>query len=270
MPHGCILSVTLFCLEINSIVKILPAYVSCCLYVDDFLLCYKSKYTHIIERHFQQYLNKLYSRSLYISVAFLVTRHILSVTFRLAPPKKRQKLCLLWFASTATERRRRFLHVDLVLSHHIIIKESVEYSRWHLRFGKVTWAWLENCDSLQSLLTHWYYWTVGGKSAILYHAVQCVPSSEDWSKFLFRTRLWLACSEDYLLTNTPRNEGIHSFLKDLISYKLDKGLLSISVPSTEIKVLITFICMKTFLQFNQVFVGPSLLYITYRCDFIII
>jgi len=29
------------------------------LYVDDFLICYRSKYIHIIERHLQQCLNKL-------------------------------------------------------------------------------------------------------------------------------------------------------------------------------------------------------------------
>ena len=31
----------------------------CSLYVDDFLICYRSKYIHIIERHIQQCLNKL-------------------------------------------------------------------------------------------------------------------------------------------------------------------------------------------------------------------
>jgi len=38
VPQGSILSVTLFCLKINSIVKELPASVTCSLYVDDFLI----------------------------------------------------------------------------------------------------------------------------------------------------------------------------------------------------------------------------------------
>ena len=59
VPQGSILSVTLFCLKINSIVKELPASVTCLLYVDDLLICYRSKYMHIIERHLQQSLNKI-------------------------------------------------------------------------------------------------------------------------------------------------------------------------------------------------------------------
>jgi len=59
VPQGSILSVTLFCLKINSIVKALCPVVECSLYVDDFLICYRSKHIHIIERHFQRCLNKL-------------------------------------------------------------------------------------------------------------------------------------------------------------------------------------------------------------------
>ena len=36
IPQGCILSVTLFCLKINSIVKTLLPDTECSLYVDDF------------------------------------------------------------------------------------------------------------------------------------------------------------------------------------------------------------------------------------------
>jgi len=59
VPQGSILSVTLFGLKINSIVKAISPGVECSLYVDDFLICYRSKYIHIIERHIQQCLNKL-------------------------------------------------------------------------------------------------------------------------------------------------------------------------------------------------------------------
>jgi len=60
VPQGSILSVTLFYLKINSIVKALYTGVECSLYVDDFLIkCYRLKHIHIIERHLQRCLNKL-------------------------------------------------------------------------------------------------------------------------------------------------------------------------------------------------------------------
>ena len=49
VPQGSILSVTLFGLKINSIVKAISPGVDCSLYVDDFLICYRSKHIHIIE-----------------------------------------------------------------------------------------------------------------------------------------------------------------------------------------------------------------------------
>ena len=59
VPQGSILLVTLFGLKINSIVKAISPGVECSLYVNDFLICYRSKHIHIIERHLQQCLNKL-------------------------------------------------------------------------------------------------------------------------------------------------------------------------------------------------------------------
>jgi len=59
VPQGSLLSVTLFALKINSIVSTISPGVECSLYVDDFLICYRSKYVHIIERHLQRCLNKL-------------------------------------------------------------------------------------------------------------------------------------------------------------------------------------------------------------------
>jgi len=59
VPQGSILSVTLFGLKINSIVNAISHSVECSLYVNDFLICYRSKHIHIIERHLQQCLNKL-------------------------------------------------------------------------------------------------------------------------------------------------------------------------------------------------------------------
>jgi len=59
VPQGSILSVTLFCLKINSILKALCPGVEFSLYVDNFLVCYRSKHIHIIERHLWRCLNKL-------------------------------------------------------------------------------------------------------------------------------------------------------------------------------------------------------------------
>ena len=58
-PQGSVLSVTLFALKINSIVKAISPGVECSLNVDDFLIVYRSKYIHIIERHLQRSLNML-------------------------------------------------------------------------------------------------------------------------------------------------------------------------------------------------------------------
>ena len=59
VPQGGILSVTLFSLKINNIVKCLNPGVDCSLYVDDFLICYRSKNMNTIERQLQLNLNKI-------------------------------------------------------------------------------------------------------------------------------------------------------------------------------------------------------------------
>ena len=63
VPQGCILSVTLFSIKINSIVKAINPGVECSLYVDDFVICLKARNMNIIERQLQQCLNKLQSWS---------------------------------------------------------------------------------------------------------------------------------------------------------------------------------------------------------------
>ena len=59
VPQGSILSVTLFSIKINNIVKNINPGVDCSLYVDDFVICYRSKNMNTIERQLQQCLNKL-------------------------------------------------------------------------------------------------------------------------------------------------------------------------------------------------------------------
>ena len=59
VPQGGILSVTLFNIKINNIVKALKPGTDCSLYVDDFLICYRSKSMATIERQLQQCLNNI-------------------------------------------------------------------------------------------------------------------------------------------------------------------------------------------------------------------
>jgi len=59
VPQGSILSVTLFNIKINNITKCLSPGVDCSLYVDDFLICYRSRHMHTIERQLQQNINKI-------------------------------------------------------------------------------------------------------------------------------------------------------------------------------------------------------------------
>ena len=59
VPQGCILSVTLFSVKINSIIKAICPGVDCSRYVDDFVICFRSRNMNIIERQLQQFLHKL-------------------------------------------------------------------------------------------------------------------------------------------------------------------------------------------------------------------
>ena len=59
VPQGSILSVTLFSLKINSLVKVLNKDVEGSLYVDDFLMSYRAKNTNSCERQLQGCLHKI-------------------------------------------------------------------------------------------------------------------------------------------------------------------------------------------------------------------
>ncbi|MDA3086478.1 reverse transcriptase domain-containing protein, partial [Campylobacter sp. CS_ED1] len=59
VPQGSILSVTLFCIKINNIVKTLNPGIDCSLFVDDFVICFSGKHMRTIERQLQQCLNKI-------------------------------------------------------------------------------------------------------------------------------------------------------------------------------------------------------------------
>ena len=59
VPQGSILSVTLFSLKINSLAKVLSKDVEGSLYVDDFLMSYRSSNTRSCERQLQGSLKKV-------------------------------------------------------------------------------------------------------------------------------------------------------------------------------------------------------------------
>ena len=54
IPQGSILSITLFNIKINNVIKELPSGIDGSLYVDDLMICFKSKYIHTIERNLLQ------------------------------------------------------------------------------------------------------------------------------------------------------------------------------------------------------------------------
>ena len=60
VPQGSILSVTLFNIKINNIVKCITENTDCSLYVDDFCICYRSKSMATVERKLQQSINRLH------------------------------------------------------------------------------------------------------------------------------------------------------------------------------------------------------------------
>ena len=59
VPQGSILSVTLFFIKINNIVKCLTPSIDCALYVDNFVICYQGTHMNIVERQLHLNLNKV-------------------------------------------------------------------------------------------------------------------------------------------------------------------------------------------------------------------
>ena len=53
VQQGSILSVTLFSIKINNIVKCLTPLIDCALYVDDFGICYRSTHMNIVKQQLQ-------------------------------------------------------------------------------------------------------------------------------------------------------------------------------------------------------------------------
>ena len=60
VPQVSVLSVMLFNIKINNIVKNMNSETNCALYVDDFLICYRAKNMNHIERQLQICLDKLH------------------------------------------------------------------------------------------------------------------------------------------------------------------------------------------------------------------
>ena len=60
VPQGSVLSITLFSIKINDIIKNTNSGTNRALFVDDFLLCYRAKNMNNIERKLQICLDKLH------------------------------------------------------------------------------------------------------------------------------------------------------------------------------------------------------------------
>ena len=60
VPQDSVLSVTLFSIKINDIVKNINSGTNCTLFVDDILICYRAKNMNHIERKVQIRLDKLH------------------------------------------------------------------------------------------------------------------------------------------------------------------------------------------------------------------
>ena len=60
VPQGSVLSVMLFNIKINDIVKNINSRTNCASYVDDFLICYKARNINHIERQLQICFDKLH------------------------------------------------------------------------------------------------------------------------------------------------------------------------------------------------------------------
>ena len=74
VPQGSILSPTLFNIKINNIIKCLDDDVNCSLYVDDFLICYRSKDMKTIETKLQNNINKIEKWTVENGFKFSMTR----------------------------------------------------------------------------------------------------------------------------------------------------------------------------------------------------
>ena len=59
VPQGCILSVTLFALKINSTAQCITPGIDASLHVDDFMACVRSKQMRSVERQLQLCINNL-------------------------------------------------------------------------------------------------------------------------------------------------------------------------------------------------------------------
>ena len=85
VPQGAILSTTLFNIKINDIVKQVDPGVECSLYVDDFVIMYRSPTIDAIQRKLQHTVNRLKKRTLENN--FTISKNK-SVAMHCCPDKK--------------------------------------------------------------------------------------------------------------------------------------------------------------------------------------
>ena len=91
VPQGAILSTTLFNVKINDIVKQVDPGVECSLYVDDFVIMYKSPTIDAIQRKLQHTINRLEKWTL--KNGFTISKNK-TVAMHFCPDKKMHGSCL--------------------------------------------------------------------------------------------------------------------------------------------------------------------------------
>ena len=71
VPQGSVLSVMLFNIKINNIVKNINSRTNCALYVDGFLICYRARNMNHVDRQLQKCLDKLHKWTIEDGLKFL-------------------------------------------------------------------------------------------------------------------------------------------------------------------------------------------------------
>ena len=115
VPQGSILSVTLFSIKINNIVKALIPCVDCSFYVEGILIFYRSRHMQTIERQLQQYLNKIQKWAL--------EKSTLLKSYRLLVRSKLDYGCFIY----GSARKLYFNSLDSI--HHLGLRLALLASR---------------------------------------------------------------------------------------------------------------------------------------------
>ena len=95
----------LFSIKINNTMKNINPGVDCSLFVDDFLLCYRSKNMHTIERQLQQNLNNIQDWATEMDLNFLSLKPCVCIFVNYE--KHMMILYLLWMEHLSQWKRKQ-------------------------------------------------------------------------------------------------------------------------------------------------------------------